>query len=79
MTPPEGDDKMVVNLIAFREKVVRIVEGCFAKEEGFVTNLNGAFEFFINKRENKPAELMGTPSSAPERLLIKVHSQVPGR
>ncbi|GAA6062544.1 hypothetical protein JCM10212_004310 [Sporobolomyces blumeae] len=52
------DDKMVVNLIGFRKTALRLVETCFANEEKFKETISDAFKFFINKRENKPAEMM---------------------
>ncbi|GAA5889294.1 hypothetical protein JCM6882_000698 [Rhodosporidiobolus microsporus] len=52
------DDKMVVNLISFRHSALTLVESCFAKSATFAAAINSAFEFFINKRENKPAEMM---------------------
>jgi len=53
------DDKMVVNLIAFRKTAQSFVKQCFSKEDKFREAINDAFKFFINKRENKPAEMMG--------------------
>ncbi|GAA5868593.1 hypothetical protein JCM1840_005500 [Sporobolomyces johnsonii] len=52
------DDKMVVNLISFRKTALALVETCFASEDRFRESINDAFKFFINKRENKPAEMM---------------------
>ncbi|GAA6031535.1 hypothetical protein JCM8097_006505 [Rhodosporidiobolus ruineniae] len=52
------DDKMVVNLISFRKSALALVETCFAGATEFGSAINSAFEFFINKRENKPAEMM---------------------
>ncbi|KDE09586.1 hypothetical protein MVLG_00481 [Microbotryum lychnidis-dioicae p1A1 Lamole] len=54
----EQDDKMVINLIALRNSGVNIVEQCFAREHQFSQAISSAFEFFINKRENKPAEMI---------------------
>ncbi|GAA6006124.1 hypothetical protein JCM11491_002039 [Sporobolomyces phaffii] len=52
------DDKMVVNLISFRQTALSFVEACFSNEDKFRGAINDAFQFFINKRENKPAEMM---------------------
>ncbi|GAA5975364.1 hypothetical protein JCM5350_006451 [Sporobolomyces pararoseus] len=52
------DDKMVLNLIEFRKTALSFVEVCFANEDKFREAINDAFKFFINKRENKPAEMM---------------------
>ncbi|SCZ89398.1 BZ3500_MvSof-1268-A1-R1_Chr1-1g01155 [Microbotryum saponariae] len=54
----EQDDKMVINLIALRNSGSNIVEQCFAREQQFSQAISSAFEFFINKRENKPAEMI---------------------
>lgn len=54
-----ADEKMVDNLIVFRNKMSTILKKCFASDPDFVTANSLAFEFFINKRENKPAEMMG--------------------
>lgn len=56
------DDKMVLNLIAFRKTALSFVDTCFAKADNFRDAINDAFKFFINKRENKPAEMMGESS-----------------
>ncbi|GAA5832696.1 hypothetical protein JCM11251_005725 [Rhodosporidiobolus azoricus] len=52
------DTKMVENLIAFRHRALSLVGSCFAMSPEFSASINSAFEFFINKRENKPAEMM---------------------
>lgn len=54
-----ADDKMVTNLIEFRTKALKIVRECFGLDPSFAQAVTQAFEFFINKRENKPAEMMG--------------------
>ena len=62
---------MVDNLIVFRNKIATILKKCFAMDADFVTANSLAFEFFINKRENKPAEMMGellTPRVLPSDL-----------
>lgn len=55
-----SDEKMVNTLITYRQKVVAIVRDCFGLDQSFVQAQSQAFEFFINKRENKPAEMMGS-------------------
>lgn len=59
-----ADEKMVDNLIVFRNKISTILKKCFAFDADFVTANSLAFEFFINKRENKPAEMMGELSTS---------------
>lgn len=53
-----ADDKMVMHLIEFRTKAVNIVREAFGLDPTFAQAVTQAFEFFINKRENKPAEMM---------------------
>nr|XP_057932576.1 cullin-4B [Doryrhamphus excisus] len=55
---PEKDKTMVQELLDFKDKVDHIVDVCFMKNEKFVNAMKEAFETFINKRPNKPAELI---------------------
>ncbi|KAI5630032.1 cullin-4B [Silurus asotus] len=55
---PEKDKTMVQELLDFKDKVDSIIEICFMKNEKFVNAMKEAFETFINKRPNKPAELI---------------------
>ena len=57
MVNPEKDKDMVQELLDFKDKVDHIIEVCFQKNEKFMKE---SFETFINKRPNKPAELIGT-------------------
>jgi len=50
---------MVQELLDFKDKMDRIVNNCFQSNEKFINSLKEAFEFFINQRTNKPAELIG--------------------
>ncbi|KAL8293161.1 hypothetical protein RQP46_000855 [Phenoliferia psychrophenolica] len=52
------DDKMVDNLISFRMAMLEVVRVSFGQDAAFSQAVSQAFEFFINKRENKPAEMM---------------------
>ncbi|XP_029767733.1 cullin-4B [Terrapene carolina triunguis] len=56
---PEKDKTMVQELLDFKDKVDHIIDVCFLKNEKFVNAMKEAFETFINKRPNKPAELIG--------------------
>lgn len=51
---------MVQELLDFKDKVDHIIDICFMKNEKFINAMKEAFETFINKRPNKPAELIGT-------------------
>ncbi|TPX68598.1 hypothetical protein SpCBS45565_g03028 [Spizellomyces sp. 'palustris'] len=52
------DPTMVDDLLKFKTRVDHLWEKSFAKNEGFGNALREAFEFFINQRQNKPAELI---------------------
>ena len=49
---------MVQELLDFKDKVDHIIDICFLKNEKFINAMKEAFETFINKRPNKPAELI---------------------
>jgi len=55
---PEKDKTMVQELLDFKEKLDSTFEDAFARNEKFVNTMKEAFENFINKRPNKPAELI---------------------
>lgn len=59
MINPEKDKTMVQELLDFKDKVDHVIDVCFMKNEKFVNAMKEAFETFINKRPNKPAELIG--------------------
>lgn len=55
---PEKDKTMVQDLLDFKDKMDYIVQNCFERNEKFSHSLREAFEFFVNQRTNKPAELI---------------------
>ncbi|XP_055919720.1 cullin-4A [Eupeodes corollae] len=55
---PEKDKSMVQDLLDFKDKMDVIVRTCFEHNEKYTNSLREAFEFFINQRANKPAELI---------------------
>lgn len=55
---PEKDKTMVQELLDFKEKLDSTIEEGFTRNEKFVNTMKEAFETFINKRLNKPAELI---------------------
>ncbi|KAL0268902.1 UNVERIFIED_CONTAM: hypothetical protein PYX00_010685 [Menopon gallinae] len=55
---PEKDKTMVQELLDFKDKMDYMVCNCFQKNERFANSLKEAFEYFINQRANKPAELI---------------------
>lgn len=50
---------MVQDLLDFKDKLDNIVRTCFEHNDKYVNSLREAFEFFVNQRSNKPAELIG--------------------
>lgn len=60
---PEKDKTMVQELLDFKDKMDNVVCKCFQKNEKFGNSLKEAFEYFVNQRANKPAELIGKTSS----------------
>ncbi|GAA6219626.1 cullin-4A [Lates japonicus] len=55
---PEKDKDMVQELLDFKDKMDNVAQSCFTRNEGFINAMKEAFETFINKRPNKPAELI---------------------
>lgn len=49
---------MVEELIAFKRKIQKTLEVSFEKNEAYSHSIREGFEHFINKRQNKPAELL---------------------
>ncbi|CAF4254872.1 unnamed protein product [Rotaria sp. Silwood2] len=54
----DKDDKMVDELLEFKEKLDCFLHECFHNNEKFSNTLKDSFEYFINQRVNKPAELI---------------------
>ena len=55
---PEKDKTMVQDLLDFKEKLDGVMEACFMSNEQFIVSMKEAMETFINRRQNKPAELI---------------------
>uniref|UniRef100_A0A3B3C9X7 Cullin-4A n=1 Tax=Oryzias melastigma TaxID=30732 RepID=A0A3B3C9X7_ORYME len=55
---PEKDKDMVQDLLDFKDKMDNVAQSCFGRNEAFINAMKEAFETFINKRPNKPAELI---------------------
>ncbi|XP_065840712.1 cullin-4A-like isoform X2 [Oscarella lobularis] len=55
---PEKDKTMVQELLDFKNKLDEILRVSFQQNEKFSNALRDSFEVFINKRLNKPAELI---------------------
>lgn len=50
---------MVAELLDFKEQLDHVVNTCFQRNDKFLYSMREAFEYFINQRQNKPAELIG--------------------
>lgn len=65
---PEKDKDMVQDLLDFKDRVDHVIDVCFQRSEKFVNLMKESFETFINKRPNKPAELIGRKAQLMQRL-----------
>lgn len=50
---------MVIKLLEFKEKMDTILENSFEKDKVFGFAIKEAFEYCINAKQSKPAELIG--------------------
>lgn len=55
----ENDDKMIDRLLEYKATIDQVVTSAFRNDDDFRQTQKESFETFINKRENKPAELIG--------------------
>jgi cullin-4 len=58
VTDQQKDKTMIEELLAFKQKVDSILEESFEKHDDFAYTTKEAFEYFINARQNAPAELL---------------------
>lgn len=65
---PEKDKDMVQDLLDFKDRVDHVIDVCFQRSEKFINLMKESFETFINKRPNKPAELIGRKAQLTQRL-----------
>ena len=75
MIDVEKDEKMVDELLEFKEKLDRFLHECFHNNEKFSNILKDSFEHFINQRSNKPAELIAKAMDARLRTGNKEASE----
>ncbi|VDK49594.1 unnamed protein product [Anisakis simplex] len=54
----EHDKTLVADLLVMKAKLDNILKSCFENNEKFVQAEKDAFDYFINTRANKPAELV---------------------
>lgn len=58
VTTADKDKTMVQEMLDFKDEMDLVVSRCFLKNEKFSNSLKEAFEYFVNQRANKPAELI---------------------
>ncbi|KAA0202176.1 hypothetical protein HAZT_HAZT006072 [Hyalella azteca] len=58
VTEPLKDKAMVQELLTFKDRLDEMVNECCGRNDKFVQAVREAFEYFINTRLNKPAELI---------------------
>jgi len=58
ITDEEKDKSMVVEILKFKQNLDSILAGPFQNNEDFKYAMKGAFEVFINERQNVPAEML---------------------
>ncbi|CAO3695339.1 unnamed protein product [Rhizopus microsporus] len=55
---PKKDASMVSSLLDFKKELDQILQNCFQNDTTFTNALKEGFEYFINTRQNKPAEMI---------------------
>ncbi|GAA98842.1 uncharacterized protein L969DRAFT_24916 [Mixia osmundae IAM 14324] len=58
LSDPEQDEGMITRLLGFRTRINDIVAGPFTSDLRFSQAARDGFEEFVNKRQNKPAEMI---------------------
>lgn len=54
-----NDEKLVQELLDFKDKIENIITKCFGTSQGIIKTFQICFENFINQRSEKVAELIG--------------------
>lgn len=75
---PKKDASMVSSLLDFKKELDQILQNCFQNDTTFTNALKEGFEYFINTRQNKPAEMIAkyldTRLKAPAKVSISTAS-----
>ncbi|VDO94300.1 unnamed protein product [Soboliphyme baturini] len=71
----DHDKTMVQELLDFKDKLDDITNNCFGRSELFLNATRDSFEFFINQRLNKPAELIAKFLDAKLRIGNKAATE----
>merc|ERR1712087_999689 len=58
LTTNKEDEQMVPKLLSFKQKLDELIAKSFAKNTRFRSIIRKSWEFILNQRQNKPAELM---------------------
>lgn len=58
ITDEENDKSMIEQLLKFKEKLDNILKNSFQQNEELLYSQKEAFEYFINQRQNVPAEML---------------------
>lgn len=69
---PKNDPTMITSLLVFKRKIDKILKSCFNDDVTFVNALKESFEYFINTRGNKPAELLAKHLDSKLKIPVKV-------
>lgn len=64
---------MINNLIEFKEDLDTVLRVCFHDDEHFAYVLKESFEYFVNTRKNKPAEMISKFLDARLKATSKVN------
>jgi cullin 4 len=56
VTHPDQDEEMIPSLLTFKSHLDNILQKSFNSDDSFSAYLREAFEWFINRRRDKPAE-----------------------
>ncbi|KAI7897480.1 cullin 4 [Cokeromyces recurvatus] len=68
---PKNDPTMIPSLLKFKKKMDRILEYCFHHDESLMNVSKESFEYFINTRGNKPAEMLAKYIDSRLKISIK--------
>lgn len=70
------DKSLVKDLMELKEKLDQTISDCFENNEKFIQGQRDAFNYFINVRANKPAELIGINTL--DSSILSSFSQIHG-
>lgn len=74
---PSSDPTMIIEILKFKKDLDTIVQVCFENDVTFQNALKESFEYFINSRANKPAELLAKFIDSKLKNPLKVKKPPP--